>query len=128
MKLETFKKYRLESNTVEKRLVDSFVKNHTSDTDMSLIVFGSDDSNSTRPADFLSDREKQIVLSTIQWLGSPVGQYFLYENGFEKPKPTEDTNVVSAKMCVERKLALTFLIYAGAIGLGFGVAFLFGLI
>lgn len=83
MKLESFKIHRHKSNPVEKKLHDSFIKDHSSDTDMSLIVFGQADSNSTYPADYLSDREKQIVLSTIQWLGSPIGQHFLHENGFK---------------------------------------------
>jgi len=52
----------------------------------------------------------------------------LRENGFEKPKPIENTNVVTPKLSVEQKLALIFLVYAGAILFGFAVAFLFGLI
>lgn len=35
------------------------------------------------PKDYLSDRENSIVFSTLQWLGSPVGQGFLRECGFE---------------------------------------------
>jgi len=35
------------------------------------------------PKDYLSDRENSIVFSTLQWLGSPVGQGFLRECGYE---------------------------------------------
>ena len=86
MKLESFKINRFASNPVEKQLHDSFIKNHSTDKDMGFIIFGPADSNSTYPADYLSDREKQIVLSTVQWMGSPVGQHFLQENGFKYDK------------------------------------------
>lgn len=38
-------------------------------------------SSGTRPADYLSNRELRIVATTIQWLGTPVGQGFLREAG-----------------------------------------------
>ncbi len=81
--MDTFKMHRHESNPKEKELYEKFLANN--DRDMDLIIFGHG-SNSFRPLDYLSDREKQIVLSTIQWLGSPVGQGFLRECGFEKIK------------------------------------------
>jgi hypothetical protein len=40
--------------------------------------------NKGNPLEYLSEREKKIMISTIQWLGSPVGQGFLKECGFEK--------------------------------------------
>jgi hypothetical protein len=52
---------------------------------MDNIFFGTG-KGGVRPADHLTDREKQIVLSTIQWLGSPVGQGFLNDCGFDKEK------------------------------------------
>jgi hypothetical protein len=35
------------------------------------------------PKTYLSDNEKQAVITAIQWLGSPVGQGFLRDCGFE---------------------------------------------
>jgi hypothetical protein len=81
--MDTFKMHRHGSNPKEKEFYEKFLINN--DRDMDLIIFGHG-SNSFRPLDHLSDREKQIVLSTVQWLGSPVGQGFLRECGFEKIK------------------------------------------
>lgn len=84
MRVEIFKEYRFENNPHEKLFVEAFLrdcaKNH-----MDLIVFGSK-SDGMKPSDYLTDREKSIVVSTIQWLGSPVGQCFLRDCGFEKIK------------------------------------------
>lgn len=81
--MDTFKMHRHESNPKEREFYEKFLAGN--DRDMDLIIFGHG-SNSFRPLDNLSDREKQIVLSSIQWLGSPVGQGFLRECGFEKIK------------------------------------------
>jgi len=81
--METFKMHRHINNPKEKEFYDKFLENN--DRDMNLIVFGHG-SNSFSPLDYLSDREKQIVLSTIQWLGSSVGQGFLNNCGFSAKK------------------------------------------
>lgn len=81
--MEGYKTYRHESNPKEKELHDKFLKNYNRNGhEMDLMVFGHD-SQSSRPNDYLTDKEKKIVLSTIQWLGSPVGQGFLRECGFD---------------------------------------------
>lgn len=82
--MEGYKTYRHTQNPKEKELHDNFLKNHNREGyhDMDLIVFGHG-SQSLRPNDYLTDREKKIVLSTIQWLGSPVGQSFLRDCGFD---------------------------------------------
>jgi hypothetical protein len=80
--MKSHKEYRFKNNPQEKVFVDEFVKGHGFyDNDMDFIVFGQK-SESMSPNDYLSDREKDIVLSTIQWLGSPVGQGFLDKCGF----------------------------------------------
>jgi hypothetical protein len=80
--MKTFKEHRLEKNPQEKVFVEQFIKEHGFyANDIDLIVFGHPN-NSMSPNDYLSDREKDIVLSTIQWLGSPVGQAFLDSCGF----------------------------------------------
>ncbi len=53
--------------------------------DMDFIVFGHD-WDSTLPKDYLTEKEKRIVLSTIQWLGSPIGRSFLERCGFVNTK------------------------------------------
>jgi hypothetical protein len=85
--MKTFKEHRFENNPQEKIFVNEFIKDHGFYAhDIDLIVFGQHPNNSMSPKDYLSDREKDIVLSTIQWLGSPVGQRFLDRCGFEPKK------------------------------------------
>ena len=79
--MKSFKEHRFERNPQEKIFVDEFIKQHSENNDPDLIVFGHP-SNTPTPNDYLSDREKNIVISTIQWLGSPVGQGFLNSCGF----------------------------------------------
>ncbi len=86
-KLTGFKTYRHESNPKEKELHDAFIKDFVEDprgdnykNDAIHRISMPQDGN--RLTDYLSDREKQIVISTIQWLGSPVGQGFLDKCGF----------------------------------------------
>jgi hypothetical protein len=54
-----------------------------------IIVFGTEDIG-RHPLDTLSDREKKIVASVTQWLGTPVGNSFLREAGFVKEKTNEN--------------------------------------
>lgn len=83
--MKGFKTHRHEQNPKEKEFHDKFLIEHDRKgyEDMNLIVFGHG-SRSLRPNDNLTDRERKIVLSTIQWLGSPVGQSFLNECGFNE--------------------------------------------
>lgn len=90
--MKTFKMHRHENNPKEKEFYETFIEEHSKGIDMDLIVFGHPN-NSMSPNDHLTDREKQIVLSTIQWLGSPVGQGFLSSCGFSaKQKFYESKN------------------------------------
>ena len=45
------------------------------------IIYGTNENG--YPTNFLSDHEKRIVITAIQWLGSHVGQSFLEDNGFK---------------------------------------------
>jgi len=86
IKTQGFKSYRHESNPKEKELHDKFIK-HCQGNDMDFIVFGHSKSpNENYPYDYLTDKEKLIVISTIPWLGSPIGQSFLDDCGFELKK------------------------------------------
>lgn len=84
--MKSLKPYRFNSNPSEKQISDSFIKLCAESHEMvDLIVFGQSFDNN-RPNDFLSDREKDIVVSTIQWLQTPVGLKFLENNGFTNKK------------------------------------------
>jgi len=78
--MEGFKTYRHESNPKEKELHDKFIEQH-GNGDMSMIIFPPKNGGLS-PTEYLTEREEKIVISTIQWLGSPVGQNFLRDCGF----------------------------------------------
>lgn len=75
------KTYRHEQNPKEKELHDKFIKeflkNKNSMEQISMPL-----NERGNPIECLSKKEKEIMISTIQWLGSPVGQSFLNECGF----------------------------------------------
>ena len=83
--MEGYKTHRHTNNPKEKEFHDKFLEQHNREhhNDMDLIVFGHP-SNSLDPEDYLSTRERRIVLSTIQWLGSSVGRNFLEQCGFKE--------------------------------------------
>jgi hypothetical protein len=82
--MKGFKTHRHKSNPKEKELHDKFLQ-HILDRDVNidLLVFPPANDTQTYAKGTLSDREKQIMLSTVQWLGSPVGQNFLKDCGFK---------------------------------------------
>lgn len=82
----TPKGHRLSENPQELKCLEVFRKNvgQYSNNSMDYLVFGQKDNNS--PNDFLSEREKQIVYSTIQWLGTHVGECYLRDCGYELKK------------------------------------------
>lgn len=52
---------------------------------------------------YLTEDEEKIVMSVIQWLGTPVGVGFLYKCGYEKVKENEH-NVNSSLLLDDTKL------------------------
>lgn len=72
--------FRHESNPTEKQIHDSFIKEFGTEEQMARIGIGTHNGNN--PIDYLDDHEKEIMINTVQWLGSPVGQGFLNMNGF----------------------------------------------
>lgn len=82
--MKGLKTYRHESNPVEKEIHDKFIKNFAKDIAMEQISMPTKENGD--PVEYLTDREKEIMITTIQWLGSPVGQGFLAECGFELKK------------------------------------------
>ena len=85
-KIKGFKTYRHNQKPKEKELHDKFINEHVIgeyySAPVDLIVFPAQEFNDFEPSDELSDREKRIMISTIQWLGSPVGKSFLRGCGF----------------------------------------------
>ena len=76
--------YRFNDNPKEKELHDKFLEVFKRDTKtLSSIIFGWSDTNQNVPNYYLTENEEQICLNMIQWLGSPVGQGFLRDCGFE---------------------------------------------
>lgn len=81
--MEGLKTYRHDNNPLEKKIHDIFVKEYAESKNgvaMEQIVMPIDGNGN--PEEYLTDREKQIMITTIQWLGSPVGQGFLENCGF----------------------------------------------
>lgn len=84
--MEGFNVHRHPANPLEKTMHDkfneTFVEPRYSHNTLDKLVYGVTDHGD--PKDYLSDHEKRIVLSTIQWLGSPVGQGFLMDCGYRR--------------------------------------------
>jgi hypothetical protein len=86
--MKSHNEYRLDSNPDEQVFNNNFQKmfeRHNLDT-LSAIVFGWNDDRQKYPKDILSEREEDICISLIQWLGSPVGKGFLDKCGFTPKK------------------------------------------
>ncbi len=82
-----FKTHRLESNPEEQIFHNNFRTEHLEANhggDINLLVFPPADGSGSTPSEYLTDREKDVMVSTIQWLGSPVGQAFLNKCGYAK--------------------------------------------
>jgi len=82
-----FNGHRLAENPQEEKILNAFFQQFNDigcNNQMDLIVFGNKSGKGvTAPRGLLNEREKKIVYSTIQWLGSPVGRNFLYNLGYE---------------------------------------------
>ena len=70
--MEGYKTYRHHSNPLEKTIHDEFVKQFDI-PDVESIVF-TPESN-----DGLSAREMKLIITAIQWTGSPVGNKFMLD-------------------------------------------------
>ena len=81
--MKGFNTHRHESNPKEKELHDQFIEHVSRNHDtLSRLVLGSSKDDNF-PKDYLASREEKIAISAIQWLGSPVGQGFLRDCGYE---------------------------------------------
>jgi hypothetical protein len=88
MRLKGTKEYRFKDNPLEKRFHDAFInqfgRDHQSLKTLSMIIFGPSPTNSNYANSCLTDYEETMCVNMIQWLGSPVGQSFLRDLGFEQ--------------------------------------------
>ena len=79
--------HRHESNPKEKELHDKFIAVVLNDKHshqmLDRIIFGTKDMAQDIPKEELDHRETKICVTLIQWLGSPWGQGFLRDCGFE---------------------------------------------
>lgn len=79
-----FKDYRLKANDDynkdEIKAIEVFNQPNYIDY-ADFIVFGQKPETGFEPNDYLNDRELKIVISVVQWLGTPVGKSFLREIG-----------------------------------------------
>lgn len=73
--MNTFKNYRLKEDdnyySLEVKFVKEFEKQFSKNRMTDMIVFGQKEGASMEPNQYLTEREIKIVLSTIQWLGTP---------------------------------------------------------
>ncbi len=81
--IKTFNEHRRSSNPDEAKLYEVACKlkqDYSKLFDCAILgVDGRGNSNG-----YLNQREEQIVFSTLQWLGSPVGKSFLKQSGYIK--------------------------------------------
>jgi len=78
--MQGFKTYRHEQNPKEKELHDKFIEKHGGNL-MSMIVYPPKETGAY-PSEYLTEKEESIVISTIQWLGTPVGKKFMESCGY----------------------------------------------
>jgi len=89
--MESFKAYRHRNNPQEKLLHDKFLEQYINETYLDFLIFPAEDGDDGMfiSTDTLSKREQKIVLSTVQWLGSPLGRQFLSSCGYKLEKDGE---------------------------------------
>lgn len=68
------KRLSIKGNEKEVEVVEIFKENFSTN-DLNNIVYGSKPTG--EPNGYLTDKQQKIVMSVIQWLGSPVGQGFV---------------------------------------------------
>lgn len=74
------KTHRHDLNPLEKLMHDRFIKDFGTGISMEQITMPLD--NYGKPERYLTKQEKELIISAIQWLESPVGQGFLSDCGF----------------------------------------------
>jgi hypothetical protein len=84
--MKSNKEYRFKDNQEEQKFHDKFKemfeRDNMAKNALSAIVFGWENDRQNYPKEYLTEKEEDICLNLIQWLGSPVGQGFLESCGF----------------------------------------------
>lgn len=85
--MKSYKECRFINNPKEKEFHDKFKEmfehDNMSKKTLSAIIFGWDNDRQNYPKEYLTDKEEDICINLIQWLGSHVGQGFLNNCGFK---------------------------------------------
>lgn len=81
MKTQGLHPYRFRENPEEKRIAKAWAAENDRPTGPSLLAHLLGDG--VRPAD-VSPRDSEVAATVVQWLGSPVGQIWLRELGYER--------------------------------------------
>lgn len=71
-KIQSYKSYRLERNESEKKLHDAFIQGFSAKYLEEIV------------GKKLSDDDLRLIVTIIQWLGTPIGEGFLREQDFCK--------------------------------------------
>ena len=80
--------YRHEDNDQERILHDTFVDQHVIDRNGNVDYDQLKQiAMTSKSLDQIHDRDVKIMINTIQWLGSHVGQSFLKKCGYRTPRP-----------------------------------------
>jgi hypothetical protein len=86
--MKSNKEYRFKDNPKEQEFHDNFIDmfkhDKSANNTLSAIVFGWENDRQQYPKEYLSEKEEDICVNIIQWLGSPVGQGFLNRCGFSR--------------------------------------------
>jgi len=69
---------------LERKFVAEFNRDHYSDHERAILIYGSKETDTRRPNQYLTEDEEKLIMTIIQWLGTPVGQSFLNKCGFYK--------------------------------------------
>lgn len=81
--MKSNKEYRFKYNPKEKEFHDKFKEMfENNNIVLSAMIYGWENDRQNYPKEYLTDKEEDICLNLIQWLGSPVGQGFLDSCGF----------------------------------------------
>jgi hypothetical protein len=82
--MKGLKTYRHPTNPQEKIFHDKFIELYGEIRESSQIVFMVDGKGI--PKNYTTKEQRDLMVTTIQWLGSPVGMEFLKKCGFKKIK------------------------------------------
>lgn len=77
--IESLNKHRLNDQNKQEVVMVEVAQKMLTHSMPDQIIYGTKLGSLSMPNDYLTDKEKQIMLTTLQWLGSHVGQSYLKE-------------------------------------------------